>query len=160
MSPKRSKTTKSSSKKTGTMAATAAAGQEFLKRTWGEDQLNKVNALLDARDEHDTTPTTSKAKPKLSKARTMQNTTKEAKALLGKEILADTRAETKRRQASASAKKTPRKVNKPKGKRKPALKRLGTMAKTATEGKAYIKRTAKKATGRKRTGGRPKKTTK
>ncbi len=52
------------------------AGQEFLKRTWGEDQLNKVNALLDARDENDTTPTTSKAKPKLSKARTMQNTTK------------------------------------------------------------------------------------
>jgi hypothetical protein len=52
------------------------AGQEFLKRTWGEDQLNKVNALLDARDETDTTPTTSKAKPKLSKARTMQNTTK------------------------------------------------------------------------------------
>ncbi len=49
------------------------AGQEFLKRTWGEDQLTKVNALLDARDEPDAKP---KAKPKLSKARTMQNTTK------------------------------------------------------------------------------------
>jgi hypothetical protein len=52
--------------------------------------------------------------------------------LLGKEVLADTRAETKRRQAAVSAKKTPEKVNKPKkGGRKPALKRLGTMAKTA-----------------------------
>jgi len=130
----------------------------FLKRAWGEDQLNKVNALLEARDGGDGSPTTSKAKPKLSKARTMQNTTKEAKALLGKEILADTRAETKRRQAAVKAKKTIEKVNKPKGGRKPALKRLGTMAKTATEGKAFVKRTAKKTTtGRKRTGGRNKK---
>lgn len=98
----------------------------------------------------------------------------EAKALLGKEVLADTRAETKRRQASANAKKTPAKINKPKAGRKPALKRLGTMAKTASvsallfytklsmsldflqEGKAYVKRTAKKTTGRKRTGGRKK----
>jgi len=90
----------------------------------------------------------------------MQNTTKEAKALLGKEILADTRAETKRRQAAVNAKKTLEKVNKPKVGRKPALKRLGTMAKTATEGKAYVKRTPKKTTGRKRTGGRAKKSTK
>ncbi len=51
------------------------AGQEYLKRSWGEDQLNKVNTLLNARDEQDSTPSTSKAKPKLSKARTMQNTT-------------------------------------------------------------------------------------
>jgi hypothetical protein len=63
----------------------------------------------------------------------MQNTTKEAKALLGKEVLADTRAETKRRQAAASAKKKPEKGKAPKKPaRKPALKRLGTMAKTAT----------------------------
>lgn len=53
----------------------------------------------------------------------------EAKALLGKEVLADTRAETKRRQASANAKKP---VAKATPTRKPALKRLGTMAKTAT----------------------------
>ena len=45
----------------------------IFKRTWGEDQLNKVNALLDARDEPEAK---SKGKPKLSKARTMQNTTK------------------------------------------------------------------------------------
>lgn len=100
---------------------------------------------------------------------------KEAKVLLGKEVLADTRAETKRRQASATAKKTAEKT-KAKGKRKPALKRLGTMAKTATvsidglsiwiyfdrviqEGKAYVKRTGKKA-ARKRTGGRQKKSSK
>ena len=44
----------------------------------------------------------------------MQNTTKEAKALLGKEVLADTRAETKRRQAAASAKKKPEKGKAPK----------------------------------------------
>jgi len=43
--------------------------------------------------------------------------------LLGTEVLADTRIETKRRQAAAKAKKP---------KAKPALKRLGTMAKTAT----------------------------
>jgi len=154
------------------MAATAAAGQDYLKRSWGEDGLSRVNAFLDARDKHDSTssdeasPSSSatkkaaKGKPKLSKTRTMQNTTKEAKALLGKQILGDTRAETKRRAASATAKKAPVKVNKPKGGRKPALKRLGTMAKTATEGKAYVKRTGKKTTGRKRTGGRAKKSTK
>ena len=55
----------------------------------------------------------------------------EAKALLGQQILGDTRQETKRRQASASAKKAPAKAKKAKPARKPALKRLGTMAKTA-----------------------------
>ena len=49
----------------------------------------------------------------------------EAKALLGNEVLADTRAETKRRQAAVKAKTTLKKVS------KPALKRAGTMAKTA-----------------------------
>ena len=49
----------------------------------------------------------------------------EGKALLGSEVLADTRAETKRRQAAVEAKKTLKQVS------KPALKRLGTMAKTA-----------------------------
>ena len=64
------------------------AGQEFLKRSWGEDGLKAVNALLDARDKSDSTssdeasPSSSKTKkaakgkPKLSKTRTMQNTTK------------------------------------------------------------------------------------
>jgi hypothetical protein len=56
---------------------------------------------------------------------------KEAKALLGSEVLADTRAETKRRQASVKAKSTLKQVSKPAPKRKPPLKRLGTMAKTA-----------------------------
>jgi hypothetical protein len=152
MSPKKSKTAKSSIKKTGTMEATAAAGNEFLKRTWGEDQINKANALSNANTEQET-----KTKPKLSKTRTMQNTTKEAKALLGKEVLADTRAETKRRQAAANAKKAPAKVTK----RKPALKRLGTMAKTAKEGKAYVKRTTKKSTASKpKSGGKKKASTK
>ncbi|CAF4888861.1 unnamed protein product, partial [Rotaria socialis] len=36
----------------------------------------------------------------------MQNTTNEAKELLGKEVLADTRQETKRRQAAEIAKTT------------------------------------------------------
>ncbi|UJR22128.1 hypothetical protein I4U23_025192 [Adineta vaga] len=149
MSPKKGKTTKSSLKKAGTMATTVAAGTDFLKRSWGEDQLNKVNAILDARDDTSSpSPSTSKAKPKLSKARTMKNTAQEAKTLLGQQILGDTRAETKRRQASASAKKAPAKANKAKPARKPALKRLGTMAKTAKEGKAYVKRAGKKTTGR------------
>lgn len=109
MAPKKSKTSKASLKKVGTMAATAAvsnpssplaviacdrlllllqAGQEFLKQSWGEDKLNKVNALLDARDKSDSdssdeapkssaaskTTSKSKSKPKLSKARTMKST--------------------------------------------------------------------------------------
>jgi len=158
MSPKKGKTTKSSLKKAGTMATTVAAGTDFLKRSWGEDQLNKVNAILDARDDTSSSPSTSKAKPKLSKARTMKNTAQEAKTLLGQQILGDTRAETKRRQASASAKKAPAKTTKAKPARKPALKRLGTMAKTAKEGKAYVQRTikGKKTTGRGRRGGRAK----
>jgi hypothetical protein len=186
MAPKKSKAAKAALKKAGTMAATAAAGQEFLKQAWGEDKLNKVNALLEARDKSDTnadeetssaSSTTggdatasssasakTKGKPKLSKARTMKSTAKEAKALLGKQVLGDTRAETKRRQAAVKAKKALQEVTKPAAAtRKPALKRLGTMANTAREGKAYVKRTTaskkkgKTATGRKRTGGRPKK---
>jgi len=189
MAPK--KRSKASLKKAGTMAATATAGQAYLKQTWGEDKLNRVNALLDARSPSDTssddegpsvssttagakgTTTASssassktKAKPKLSKARTMKNTAKEAKTLLGKQVLGDTRADTKRRQAAVKAKKTIQEVAKPTGGRKPGLKRLGTMAKTAREGTAYIKRTAgnkkkgKNTTGRKRTGRRATKATK
>ncbi|CAF1257275.1 unnamed protein product [Rotaria magnacalcarata] len=196
MAPKKSKATKASLKKTGTMAATAAAGQEFLKQSWGEDKLNRVNALLGARDKTDASATdddddaaaaaattssstpvdattvsssassSTKAKPKLSKARTMKNTAKEAKTLIGSEDLGDTRAETKRRQAAVKAKKTLEEVTKPTSGRKPALKRLGTMANTAREGKAYVKRTGgNKKKGRatsagKRTGGRGKKATK
>ncbi|CAF0908572.1 unnamed protein product [Rotaria sp. Silwood1] len=189
MAPRKSKTAKAPLKKAGTMAATAAAGQEFLKQTWGEDKLNRVNALLDARDKSDTngdsdtgsasspagagTATTSssaanktKAKPKLSKARTMKNTAKEAKTVIGTEVLGDTRSETKRRQAAVKAKKTLQEVTKPTSGRKPAIKRLGTMANTAREGKAYIKRTAgnkqkgKSTTGRKPTGRRAKNTPK
>ncbi|CAF0952030.1 unnamed protein product [Rotaria sordida] len=179
MAPKKSKAAKASLKKSGTMAATAAAGQEFLKQAWGEDKLNRVNALLEARDKSDTsdvndtttasstaagssaTTTSSsktKAKPKLSKARTMKTTAKEAKTLIGKEVLGDTRAETKRRQAAVKAEKTLQEVTKPTTGRRPGIKRLGTMANTAREGKAYIKRTAgnkqkgKSTTGRKRTG--------
>ncbi|CAF2126849.1 unnamed protein product [Rotaria magnacalcarata] len=197
MAPKKSKATKAALKKTGTMAATAAAGQEFLKQSWGEDKLNRVNALLGARDKTDASATdddddaaaaaatttssstpvdattvsssassSTKAKPKLSKARTMKNTAKEAKTLIGSEDLGDTRAETKRRQAAVKAKKTLEEVTKPTSGRKPALKRLGTMANTAREGKAYVKRTGgNKKKGRatsagKRTGGRGKKATK
>jgi hypothetical protein len=183
MAPKKSKTTKPSLKKAGTMAATAVDGQEYLKQAWGEDYLNKVNAMLDARDKHggdtsssasssadgasgtatstakSSTKTKTKAKPKLAKARTMHNTAKEAKQLLGTQVLGDTRAETKRRQAAEKATTALKEVSKPAAARKPALKRLGTMAKTAKEGKAYVKRTAtaKKTTGRSRRGGRGKK---
>jgi len=186
MAPKKSKAAKAALKKAGTMAATAAAGQEFLKQAWGEDKLNRVNALLEARDKSDTdddsptssasstpvasttatTSSTPKAKPKLSKARTMKNTAKEAKALIGKQALGDTRAETKRRQAAVNATKALQEVTKPSGGRKPALKRLGTMANTAREGKAFVKRSAgskkkgKTATARKRSSGGRKKAAK
>ena len=100
--------------------------------------------------------------------------------MIGKEVLGDTRADTKRRQAAVNAKKILEEVTKPSGGRKPGLKRLGTMGQTARvsllismkypwmssfsfqEGQAYIKRTggAKKTTGRKRTGGRTKKSSK
>ena len=55
----------------------------------------------------------------------------EGKALIGKEVLGDTRTETKRRQAAVNAKKVLQTVTKSSTGRKPALKRLGTMAKTA-----------------------------
>ncbi|CAF0754224.1 unnamed protein product [Adineta ricciae] len=181
MSPKKSKTTKAMLKKSNTMAATAAAGQAFLKQSWGEDKLKQVNAMLNARDNSDTSsddeisspPSTAvsssaakktKSKPKLSKATTMKATAKEAKAILGTQSFGDTRTETKRRQAAIKAKEALQEVTKSTGGRKPALKRLGTMANTAKEGKAYIKRTTgstkKSTTGRKRTGGRAQKTSK
>ncbi|CAF3224283.1 unnamed protein product [Rotaria socialis] len=149
MSPKKSKAAKPSIKKAGTMVATTAAGEEYLKRSWGKARFNRYRAMDQERDAL-LAPLT---KPKLSKTRTMQNTTNEAKELLGKEVLADTRQETKRRQAAEIAKTTRENAAKQKVGRKPALKRLGTMAKTATEGKAYVKRTGKKTTARKRTGG-------
>ncbi|CAF1065588.1 unnamed protein product [Rotaria sordida] len=142
------------------MVTTAATGQEYLQRTWGKSRLNAVNALYATRNDPKTTSTISQTKPNLSKTRTMQNTTKEAKELLGQQVLADTRAETKRRQAALMAKKALEKAKKSKPGRKPTLKRLGTMAKTANEGKAYIKRTGKKTTEQKRRSSRTKKSTK
>lgn len=169
------------------MLATAAAGQEFLKQAWGEEKLNQVNAMLEARDKTDdeakasgdsaappeeaptssssseTSPAPPKApaKPKLSKARTMKATADEGKSLLGKDVLGDTRSETKRRQAAVNATKALELVTKASGKRKATLKRLGTMANTAKEGRDFVKRTsaksAKTTTGRSRTGGRKKK---
>jgi hypothetical protein len=56
---------------------------------------------------------------------------KEAKTLLGKQVLGDTRADTKRRQAAVNAKKVLQEVTKPTAARKANLKRLGTMANTA-----------------------------
>lgn len=142
MAPKKSKSTKTTLKKTKTMAATVAAGQEFLQR--------KTNANRSTSSDDNSSGTEpAKTKPNLSKTRTMQNTTTEAKVILGDQVLADTRAETKRRQAAAQAKNAPKKV------KKPALKRLGTMAKTATEGKAYVKRaTASKKKQTKKAAGR------
>jgi hypothetical protein len=87
-------------------------------------------------------------KPKLTKTQTMKTTTKvsgnhrlniyiiefifkEAKKILGKQVLGDTRAETKRRQAAVNAKNVLQAVAKPTVARKANLKRLGTMANTA-----------------------------
>lgn len=56
---------------------------------------------------------------------------KEAKTLLGKQVLGDTRADTKRRQAAINATAALHEVTKAISGRKPALKRLGTMANTA-----------------------------
>jgi hypothetical protein len=56
---------------------------------------------------------------------------KEGKTLIGKQVLGDTRADTKRRQAAVKATQALHEVTKPTGGRKPALKRLGTMANTA-----------------------------
>ncbi|CAF3915566.1 unnamed protein product, partial [Rotaria magnacalcarata] len=79
MSPKKSKATKPSIKKAGTMAATTAAGEEYLKRSWGEERLNRYRVMEKERE----ALLASLTKPKLSKTRTMQNTTNEAKELLG-----------------------------------------------------------------------------
>ena len=51
--------------------------------------------------------------------------------MIGGQVLGDTRADTKRRQAAIKATKALHEVSKPAAKRKPALKRLGTMANTA-----------------------------
>jgi len=56
---------------------------------------------------------------------------KEAKTLLGKQVLGDTRADTKRRQAAVNATKALQEVTKPTSTRKTNLKRLGTMGNTA-----------------------------
>ncbi|CAF0794769.1 unnamed protein product [Didymodactylos carnosus] len=177
-------------KKAGTMVTTANVGQEFLSRSWGEDKLNKVNAILDERDKavdgtsdsratnHAssssaiTSGTSSVTKPKLAKHVTMAATTKEAKSLIGTEAFGNTRSETVRRKAAEKAKKTLKEVGKPQGRKpkqqqqkqtkKPALKRLGTMAQTAAAGKEYLKRGGKKSTtpGANRRGGRRKNTKK
>jgi multidrug resistance efflux pump len=55
----------------------------------------------------------------------------EGKALLGAELLADTRAETRRRQAAIQAKEALEKLSSSSDKRKPTLKRANTMMKTA-----------------------------
>ena len=51
--------------------------------------------------------------------------------MIGKEVLGETRSETKRRQAAVNAKKALEEVTKPAVKRKTALKRAGTMKVTA-----------------------------
>lgn len=107
-------------------------------------------------------PSTPK-KAKLTKAGTMAVTAKEAKDLLGKEKLGDTRLETKRKTATkpsmkktntiaktiAEAAWTVPDINVEEGRKtrsqssgasKPAMKRDGTMQKTAVEGKAFVKR--------------------
>ncbi|CAF4384034.1 unnamed protein product, partial [Rotaria socialis] len=71
MSPKKSKAAKPSIKKAGTMVATTAAGEEYLKRSWGKARFNRYRAMDQERDAL-LAPLT---KPKLSKTRTMQNTT-------------------------------------------------------------------------------------
>jgi hypothetical protein len=63
---------------------------------------------------------------------------KEAKPILGKHVFGTTRADTKRRQAAMKATKTLQEVTKPAGGRKPALKRLGTMANTAKVNISFI----------------------
>jgi hypothetical protein len=56
---------------------------------------------------------------------------KEGKNLIGTQVLGDTRADTRRRQAAVKATQALHEVTKSTGGRKPALKRLGTMANTA-----------------------------
>ncbi len=56
---------------------------------------------------------------------------KEAKTLLGKQVLGDTRADTKRRQAAVNATKALQEETKPTSTLKTNLKRLGTMGNTA-----------------------------
>ncbi|CAC5406502.1 unnamed protein product [Mytilus coruscus] len=109
-------------------------------------------------------PPSTPKKAKLAKEGTMAATAKEAKELLGKEKLGDTRQETKRKTPAAkpAMKKTSTMaktiaeaawtvpdINVEEGRKtrsqasggtpKPAIKRDGTMQKTAKEGKAFVK---------------------
>lgn len=109
-------------------------------------------------------PPSTPKKAKLAKEGTMAATAKEAKELLGKEKLGDTRQETKRKTPAAkpAMKKTSTMaktiaeaawtvpdINVEEGRKtrsqasggtpKPVIKRDGTMQKTAKEGKAFVK---------------------
>lgn len=108
-------------------------------------------------------------KAKLAKDNTMVATAKEAKSLLGGEKLADTRQETKAKQKKTSDLKRVTTMDKTKAEAeliygkldlsggrslrkraappppKPAVKRAGTMQKTAKEGTAFLKRGKKAA---------------
>lgn len=76
-------------KKAGTMVVAAAEGEDFLKRTWGEDKfqaIKNITQLLDSTEpaepakpeevEEEEKPVQVKEKPKLSKNSTMIATIK------------------------------------------------------------------------------------
>ncbi|KAK7093891.1 nucleolin-like [Littorina saxatilis] len=162
----------------GTMAVTAKEGERLLESTGGapdEDaqtrgQQRKIDDI-----KNETAPESPAKKAKLAKDTTMLVTAKEAKDLLGKEKLGDTRQDTAKRTANKPAPKRAvtmaktleeakyvlegKEVDVNEGRRtrsqskpappKPPVKRAGTMQKTAKEGKDYLKRGKGKGKGKK-----------
>lgn len=157
-----------------TMAVTAKEGERLLDSAGGapdEDAQTRGQQRKLEEIKNETAPESPAKKARLAKDTTMVATAKEAKDLLGKEKLGDTRQETARRSAG---KPTPKRgvtmaktleeakyllegkeVDITEGRRtrsqskpspaKPPVKRAGTMQKTAKEGKAYLKRGKGKA---------------
>ncbi|XP_076472263.1 uncharacterized protein LOC143301760 [Babylonia areolata] len=161
-----------------TMAVTAKEGERLLDSTGGapdEDAQTRGQQRKLEEIKNETAPEPPAKKAKLAKDTTMVATTKEAKDLLGKEKLGDTRQETARK---SSGKPSPKRgvtmaktleeakyllqgkeVDVTEGRRtrsqskpapaKPAVKRAGTMQNTAKEGKEYLKRGKGKGKGKK-----------
>lgn len=146
------------------MAATAKEGQSLLEGTSIDPDATtrgQQKKLDEIAEEAAASPA---KKPRISKSTTMVNTAKEGAALLEGEKLGDTRQETKKAAKPAGPKRNAtiqktleeakhfvdvdvnegrrtRSAGKPKPEPpKPAMKKAGTMQKTAKEGKEFLKR--------------------
>ncbi|KAL8578204.1 hypothetical protein ACOMHN_040965 [Nucella lapillus] len=161
-----------------TMAVTAKEGERLLETTGGapdEDAQTRGQQRKLEEIKNETAPESPTKKARLAKDSTMAVTAKEAKDLLGKEKLGDTRQETARKSTGKPSPKRGvtmaktleeakyllegKEVDVTEGRRtrsqskpapaKPPVKRAGTMQNTTKEGKDFLKRGKGKGKGKK-----------